>query len=155
MLTVCLWLVAVVVVVASPQQLCPNQSVPLEESMFLVPQLSRNNIPGSHPHYAYLTGERTCRPLGLSGGRVCPWHYRINHDSDREPSLIIEAMCSCSQCRNTRGACKPVYVPRTVLRRHRRRNCLKWAVERFSVACTCHVDAVGSYPPVADRRTNT
>ncbi|XP_046562177.1 uncharacterized protein LOC124271151 [Haliotis rubra] len=138
MLTVCLWLVTVAVVVVSrPQQLCPNQQVPLEESMFLVPELSRSTITRAHPHYAYLTGERSCQRH--TGGRVCPWYYRINHDRDREPSLVVEAMCSCSECRKTSGVCRPVYVPRTVLRRHPQRNCLTWAVERFSVACTCYV----------------
>ena len=71
---------------------------------------------------------------------ICPHHYEERLRPNRFPHLIEQARCNCEYClfgsyNETDFECKPVYMPKPVLKRV---NCT-WipSYEKVPISCTC------------------
>ncbi|PVD32983.1 hypothetical protein C0Q70_08431 [Pomacea canaliculata] len=69
----------------------------------------------------------------------CPWQWTLNYDSDRQPSTLLTATCSCHDCQNTASGftCSPVFYYRRVKYIGSKQ---KYGEKLFpiSVGCTCN-----------------
>ncbi|XP_071096142.1 interleukin 17-like protein [Haliotis cracherodii] len=119
---------------------CPSRQSPQQdESYYILPGME--HISRGPGQVSYFRGIRQC-PRSLSRrGSMCPVHYVINYNADRTPTLIVEARCTCSNCRSgtgvTRHRCMPVYYYREVEEMDHIGSCINKVIRRFTVGCQC------------------
>ena len=103
----------------------------------------------------YIHGGPKCNKLHVKHGNVseedvrnmsatCPWHVKLDYDTDRLPIMMAKAECTCRRCvhpfyGNSAGKCEKVESFVSVIRRKCVRGFYKYfaTVESVPVGCTC------------------
>ncbi|XP_046544642.1 uncharacterized protein LOC124254837 [Haliotis rubra] len=111
----------------------------VEASFYMVPQFGADkNITTPITKTRHIFGEKNCQKASSTktpGSPLCPVHYILNFDAVREPSMIVEAVCTCAYGDGYTHACSPVYYFRPVLEYDRKKQCGRKVIRRFQSGC--------------------